>query len=233
MPKVLERCRQHVMASGKTEKESWKICSKSTGWKRAGKHKWKKGKEVYVSEATLLKISNLLEESTAYEDGLFIGVNLDPGGLKKIFDIFKKMGFRNLLPINKAHITVINSKKPPKKDFKPLRISGIVEPHHFEILGGIKGKPFLLALVFKSKDLQRAHDYYLKEFGLHSGFKEYKPHLSIVYDIDRLLPGVKLRDKRTRQSVENMFNLLIKDLPKQIRILNEYHNERKEHWAPR
>ena len=47
MPEVLKRCVKKVKAQGKDEQSAYAICSTSTGWKKAGKHSWRKGKKVY------------------------------------------------------------------------------------------------------------------------------------------------------------------------------------------
>jgi hypothetical protein len=47
MPEVLKRCVSKVKAQGKDEQSAYAICSTSTGWKKAGKHSWRKGKKMY------------------------------------------------------------------------------------------------------------------------------------------------------------------------------------------
>ena len=42
MPAKLKRCVRKVKAQGKSEDSAYAICSTSTGWKKAGKHKWRK-----------------------------------------------------------------------------------------------------------------------------------------------------------------------------------------------
>ncbi len=179
-------------------------------------------KKINENTAVSLKIDLLLENDERYPRGIYVEAKFDPGALKKIWDLLKKIGFKNILPINHAHATIIYSKRSPNKTFRPTPINGIVEPDHFEIFGGNHGKPYLLVLVVKSKELNRKHNYYMKEYQLkHDYGKNYTPHITIVYDIARLLPGLKLKNPKAKKSVENMFNLLIKDMPKQIRILKE------------
>ncbi len=178
------------------------------------------------------KINKLIEESryqSQYQNGLYVSATFDPGGLEKIWKVLKKVGFKKLLSISKAHATIIYSSRPPKKPFRLTGINGMAEPSHFEILGG-RGKPKVLALVLKSKELNRKNKEYTKEYQLKSDFREYKPHITVVYDIQRLLPGLKVNNPKIKASTENMFNLLIKDMPKQIRIHKEEANELSKNW---
>ncbi len=186
---------------------------------------------IILNETTLLKIQSLIEEADErYTDGLYVDAKFDPGALEKIWRLFKKVGFKQLLPINKAHCTIIYSRRQPNKPFRLTPINGYGEPSHFEILGGHKGNPWALVLVLKSTELQRKHKEYMKEYQLRYDYKEYKPHITLVYDIKRFLPGIKLTNPKSRQSVENMFNLLIKDTPKQIRILKQSVSELTKNW---
>jgi hypothetical protein len=81
MPAKLEKCVQHVIDQGKDKSSAYAICSKSTGWKKAGKHKWKKGKQVYVSESAITKISTMLEEISKTELDKQVKNNTVKGGL--------------------------------------------------------------------------------------------------------------------------------------------------------
>jgi len=63
MPAKLERCVQHVVDQGKDKSSAYAICSKSTGWKKAGKHKWKKGKKIYISEGAIAKVEKLTDKA--------------------------------------------------------------------------------------------------------------------------------------------------------------------------
>jgi hypothetical protein len=63
MPAKLEKCVQHVIDQGKDKSSAYAICSKSTGWKKAGKHKWKKGKDIYLSESAITKVEKLTDRA--------------------------------------------------------------------------------------------------------------------------------------------------------------------------
>ncbi len=179
------------------------------------------GKKIEENITVSHKIDLLLENDERYPRGIYVEAKFDPGALRKIWDLLKKIGFKNILPINHAHATIIYSRRSPNKTFRLTPINGHAEPIQFEILGGSRGNPFVLALVLKSTALEKKHKEYMKEYQLKYDYREYKPHMTIVYDIQRLLPGLKLKNPKAKKSVENMFNLLIRDLPKQIRILKE------------
>ncbi len=229
MPAKIDHCVSKVKAQGHTESEAYAICSKSTGIVKTGKHSW--GKKTPVSEAATIKIGQLIQEADdRFHDGLYVEAKFDPGAIEKIWKLLKKIGFKNMLPVSRAHATIIYSKRQPNKYFKQTSINGFAEPDHFEIFGGGRGKPYLLVLVLKSKELHRKHNYYTKEYQLKSDYRTYTPHITIVYDIQRLLPGIKLNNPKAKSSIENMFNLLIKDMPKQIRILKEESSELSKNW---
>ncbi len=180
-----------------------------------------------------IKISRLILEASQYDerysDGIHVNAIFDPGALKKIWGLLKKVGFKNFLPINKAHATIVSSTRPPNKEFKKTPINGRAEPSHFEVFGGQRGKPYILVLVLKSRELHRKHSEYTKKYNLKSG-GNYTPHITIVYDIKRLLPGMKLTNPKAREQTTNMFNLLIKDMPKQISIIKETVTELSSNW---
>ncbi len=231
MPAKIDRCVSKVKAQGHTESEAYAICSKSTGIVKTGKHTW--GKKTPVSEAATIKIGQIIQEASRYQseypDGLYVMAKFDPGGLEKIWKILKKVGFRNLLPTSRAHATIIYSKRSPNKPFRLTGINGTAVPSHFELLGGGR-KPPALVLVLKSKELNRKHKEYMKDYQLKSDYREYKPHITVVYDIQRLLPGLKAQNPKAKASVENMFNLLIPDLPKQIHIHREEASDLSKDW---
>ncbi len=236
MPDKLDRCvskvKEQYLSKGKSEKEAsstaYAICSKSTGYVKEAKHSWTKKTTESVNENAQLKIEMLLENDERFSKGLYVEAKLDPTALQKIWGLLKKVGFKQVIPINHAHITIIYSRRSPNKTFRLTPINGSAEPSHFEILGGNRGNPYVLALVVKSRALEKKHKEYMKEYQLKYDYKEYKPHMTIVYDLNKLMPGMKPKSPKAKKAIENMFNLLIKDMPKQINIIKEEFSELKD-----
>jgi hypothetical protein len=243
-PSLVDRCMMKIGETNMNTGDAYKFCAAKYGPKievvrhgrnpNNGTNRERRENVLHIKENAIYKVDKLLEEAKRYDkeyhDGIYISASLDPRGLEKIWALFKKIGFKNLLPIQKAHITIVYSKRSPNKTFQKTPINGTVIPDHFEILGGYNGDPYVLALVVKSKELHRKHKYYMKEYQLKYSFPDYKPHITIVYDIQRILPGIKVHNKKAKQSVENMFNLLIPDMPKQINIHKEEVNALDGNW---
>jgi hypothetical protein len=55
--------------------------------------------------------------------------------------------------------------------------------------------------------------------------------MTIVYDVRKFFPGLQVRNPKVRKKVAKLFDLMIPDLPKQIRILKEDFNPLIENWS--
>jgi len=230
MPAKLERCVKHVLDQGKDKNSAYAICSKSTGWVKSGAHSWrKKAKtkskklEEVCSKGAIAQIEQLLEETdflSRYRNGVYSSVKLDPTALKKLQKYFETVGIK-MMPLNKIHITVIYSRTRPNKEPNAFEINGSVTPVSFGIFGkGTKDQPYALVLQVDSPQLTTAHMKMRKEYGLKPTYPEYKPHISLTYDIHRILPGISKLSQKQKDTIINVFNKMIPELPKNIRILN-------------
>ncbi len=177
-----------------------------------------------VVEMAIEKIYKLIEEATDYPNGLYVSAELDPMVLDKIWRYFKQVGIPTM-PINKAHVTIIYSPRSPdprQGSFKIKDINGVVKPKAIRIFGkGTKQQPYALVIELDSPDLTRLRNEYMRKYKLSSTYRDYSPHLSITYDIERVLPGLKRLNKKQKQTVENIFSKMVHDLPKQIKILKQ------------
>jgi 2'-5' RNA ligase len=227
MPAKLERCVKHVLDQGKDKSSAYAICSKTTGYVKSGKHSWRKKQKVeestLCSKGAIARIEQILEENnnflSEYRTGVFASVDLDPTGLEKIWKYMKQIGIQPM-PINKAHITVIFSRNRPTSEPKALPISGSVRLKSFGIFGkGTKKSPYAFVIEMDSPELQKLHMEYRRKYGLKPTYPEYKPHLSITYDIERIIPGLKKLNNKQKQTLINVFNKMLPELPKSVRIL--------------
>jgi len=232
MPKILDRCVKHVIDQGKDKNSAYAICSKSTGWVKSGAHSWRKKRAIkkeknieensFCSKRAIARLEQLLENDflTRYRDGVFSSVDLDPTGLKKLQKYLKDIGIQ-MLPLNKAHITVIYSRTRPQEEPKSFKIDGYVTPKSFGFFGkGTAKEPYVLVLEVESPELKKAHLKMRKDYRLTPTYPEYKPHLTLTYDINRVLPGIKNLKPSQKQTIINIFNKMIPELPQKIKILN-------------
>ena len=237
MPAKLERCVQHVIDQGKDKNSAYAICSKSTGWVKSGAHSWRKKKEVeeaFCSKGAIARIEQIIEESedflSKYRNGVYSSVSLDPVSLQKLQKYLRGVGI-DMLPLNKAHVTVIYSKTRPQKQPEAFDIHGYVKPKSFDFFGkGTRNEPYVLALVLDSPELTQAHLKMRREYGLTPTYKNYIPHLTLTYDINRILPGLKNLNPRQRKTIINIFNKMIPELPQKIRILKHKIEPLNESW---
>jgi len=227
MPAKLERCVKHVQAQGKDKNSAYAICSKSTGWVKSGKHSWKKVEETSIKEAST-KIEKLLQENyfnskepdylTKYQRGLYASVTLDPIAVEKIWSYLKKLKLP-LMPMNKAHVTIIYSRSRPSKNPQEFDVTGVVEPIGFGIFGkGTKDEPYALVLRLKSQALDKAHFKFRKEYNLKPTYSKYQPHLTLSYDITKIFPGLKKLTPKQKETILNVFDKMLPELPKSLKI---------------
>jgi 2'-5' RNA ligase len=167
------------------------------------------------------KIEKLIEEAARFPNGLYVSATLDPTGIEKIWRYLKQIGIQTM-PINKAHVTIIYSPRPPIGDFKIKDIHGYVKPKAVRIFGkGTRQEPYALVIELDSPELERLRREYMQKYRLTSTYREYVPHLTVTYDLGRVLPGInKLKDKQ-KKTIENVFSKIIPELPRQIKILNQ------------
>lgn len=223
MPAKLERCVKHVIEQGKDKNAAYAICSASTGWKKAGKHKWKKGKKVVVTESALFKIDQLLTENedylSKYRKGVYSSVTLEPSAISRIWKHLRQIGFP-MMPENRAHVTVIYSRSRPQSEPRAWDINGQVQPTGFGIFGkGTPQEPYALVLKVKSPDLIRARQKWIRDYRIQPIYKDGELHITLTYDINRIFPGLKKLNEKQKKTITGILDRLIPELPKNIRIL--------------
>ena len=168
----------------------------------------------------LSRIERLIEESdylSRYRSGIYSSVTLDPTGLQKLWTYLNNVGLP-MQYITNAHITVMYSRSRPTREPVAKDISGYVRPKGFGLFGkGNKDEPYVLVLELISPELVKAHMEFRK-MGIQPTHKEYKPHLTLVLDINRLMPGLKHLSEKKKENLMNIFNKMIPELPQKIKI---------------
>lgn len=158
------------------------------------------------------------EYLSKYRSGIYSSVTLDGGGIQKLWDYLNKVGLP-MQHINNVHCTVIYSRSRPTSEPIPFDINGYVRPKKFGIFGkGSRSEPYVLVLEVDSPELTRAHNKLIKDLGIKASYREYKPHITLVLDINRLFPGLKHMTEHKKKTITNIFDKMIPELPKQIRI---------------
>jgi 2'-5' RNA ligase len=189
-------------------------------------------KMLFKSKEILSKIEQLLENSQIqFNPGVYSSVTLDPHALEKIWKHLKQIGIR-LIPINKAHITVIYTKSKPSKEIEKFDIGGYVEPQGFGIFGkGTPNQPYVLVLKVKAPTLKQAHDKMKREYNLKPTYPNYEPHITLTYDINVVFPGLKHVSEKQKKTITNIMDKLIPELPKRINILSHKIKPLNTNWS--
>jgi len=184
--------------------------------KKEDKLRKKKFKELQEAE---FKISKLLQESaTRLKKKIYIAGKFDSTDIQKIWIHLQKIGIP-LMPLHKAHVTILYSYSRPQKNIKIKDITFNVKLKAFRIFGkGTPDSPYALVIELDSQQLQNLHRYYKKEYNLKYAYPHYVPHLTVTYDIDRVLPGLKKLNEKQKKTIENIFSKLIPELPKKIKM---------------
>ena len=157
------------------------------------------------------------EKLDDYKSGVYSSVTLDPVALQKIWTYLNRVGLP-MQHIQNAHVTVIYSRTRPIKVPKANDITGYVKPKKFGIFGkGTKQEPYVLVLELTSPALQKAHMDFRKQ-GLQPTHRDYQPHMTLVLDINRLLPGLQKLSEKKKLAITNIFDKMLPELPQKIKI---------------
>jgi len=177
----------------------------------------------------MLKIEKLLEEA-GFNKGIYIDAKPDPNSIEKIWRYLKQVGIP-VMPINKTHTTIIYSRRAPQGDFQIIDKQLVAEPKAFRIFGkGTKDSPYALVIELESPGLQKLYREYMRGYHLVSDYPEYRPHITVTYDIERVMPGLKKLTPKQKNTIENIFSKMIPELPKQIRFVKQSVQELDTNW---
>lgn len=147
-------------------------------------------------------ISDLLVEKTT--NGAYVACKFTEDSCKKLHDFAKDMGISDVVPDDKMHVTVIYSKKPAPPEFKaegkfdePVK----VQPKHLSVFDGRDGSK-VLVVELNAPSLVERHDYLMDEYSFSYDFPEYKPHVTLCYDMGKGFQLDKDRDLSALQDLE-------------------------------
>lgn len=162
-----------------------------------------------------MRLTDLVEEKT--EKGTYAGLRFGDGDEDKIMSLIKKMGIPNPISREDIHLTLLYSRKY-LPNYKAAQDTDMwAYPDDFHIFKGFDDKE-ILVLLLKSDDAHKRHKFLMKEHGATYDYPEYKPHITLSYDVDGYMSLEEIKEKFT--SI----------LPKEFHIASEYMEELKLEW---
>jgi len=124
-------------------------------------------------------IKSIIEKIVDYNVGVYISVKITPES-KILFDKYVKQYLGDFEPNPEPHLTLIYSKKSFKGIIKNKPYTVSCKFKKFSIFGKTE---MALVAELSSDELVKRNSELVKQYGFVSDFDEYKPHLTLVYDI--------------------------------------------------
>jgi hypothetical protein len=156
-----------------------------------------------------------LLEAGKEPDGTYVGVKLSKESKKKLAELQKSLNVPNPLNSDDMHVTVIYSRKylPEFKSKGKLEKPIKAKLEKLEIFPA-RNEKNCLVVKLKSPELTKRHKEIMKEHGATYDWDEYKPHVTLSYDVGDFDP--KKHD--------------LKDHLNEIEIVEEYDQDLKLDW---
>lgn len=168
-------------------------------------------------------LKELLVEKKDKDDtrtgGTYAGYRFDPEDVKKLRQWAKANKIPNRVPREKYHSTLLYSKKrcPDYKPLGKLETPIVATVSDSEIWDTQDNKrAFIVRL--SSDDMVKRHKQLMKEHNATYDFDEYKPHITLSYDVGKEFDLKDVGD----------FSDYIPD--NKIRIVEEYHEDLVDEW---
>lgn len=116
--------------------------------------------------------------------GIYVAVKYTERSLKEMFDKLSKiMVIPNQIPFDKIHSTIIYSKKYDKLETAEYKVmKPVALAKSFEVWKTQNGKSALVVLL-DAPDLSIRHKWLMKNHDLTYDYDEYKPHITLSYDV--------------------------------------------------
>lgn len=131
-------------------------------------------------------INSLVEEKKDDNpDGTFVGVHLSKKSKDALAEAAAKMKVPNKLRRDKMHATLIYSRKylPEFKAKGKFDEPLTATPDKLEIFPSQDGNSNVLVVRLDAPDLVKRHKEIMKEHGATYDFDEYKPHITLSYNV--------------------------------------------------
>jgi len=134
----------------------------------------------------IMKLKNIIEDLFEEKQaGTYIGMHLSKSSNDDLSQYLKEKKIPNPVPSDKLHATVLYSRKPcPTIIPKGMMKLGVyATPTNMDIWE-TKDDKKALVLELNSPELIRRHKYFIKEHGGTHDYDEYKPHITLSYDVE-------------------------------------------------
>lgn len=138
-----------------------------------------------------MKLNELVEEKQKTPDGTYAGVRFTKKTVDAIIEFCDEHDIPNPIKPNKFHTTLLYSRKylpdykPKGKYDSPL----VGKPGSFDIW---RSKPtdgsdpaYCLVLKYSCPELTKRHEELMKEHGATFDYDEYRPHITLSYDVGK------------------------------------------------
>lgn len=135
----------------------------------------------------------LLESATT--KGTYAGVRFSEHTVDNLIQLQGKLDVPNPIPYNKFHTTLLYSRKylPEYKAFgkytEPMQSNSSV--FHLEIWKSSESGRACLVLLYGCKDLSMRHDDLMRQHEATFDFPDYRPHVTLSYDVGEWHPEVR------------------------------------------
>lgn len=157
-----------------------------------------------------MKLNEIKEER---RKGTYAAVHFDDNTKQAIKKYIEENNIPNAVPVNKLHTTLLYSRKFLPDYVAAGKVHLVGQPTNFENWPTQDKQSNCLVLKYDCPDLVKRHKFLMKEHGATFDYDEFKPHVTLSYDIG---------------------DMDIKDLPKfedDIVIVEEYSEDLDLNWA--
>lgn len=150
--------------------------------------------------------------------GTYAGVNFDDDTVNRLIEYVQYNNLANPVPKDKFHTTLLYSRKhlphyePPGK----INPAWVGKPTELKVWKSQPPDPTnCLVLLYECDDLIDRHEYLMKEHGATFDYDEYRPHITLSYDIGDM-------DVKQLSPIDEIGD---------ITIVREYGEELNTDWA--
>lgn len=132
-----------------------------------------------------------IDKHNSHRDGTYVAVELDSKTSEKLFNWVTENNITNPTPKSEYHCTVVYSTKPipeAKKENADLPFTATFDK--WEVFDTQSGDKCLVARI-KSDEIVELHERYHSKYDAKYDYDEYKPHVTVSYNLKGDVPTTK------------------------------------------
>ena len=166
-----------------------------------------------------MRLSTILEKNEdETKPGTYAGLRFSQDDEDAIIELVKKMGIPNPIKKEEIHLTLLYSRKHVS-DYEPAEMTDMwAYPKQFTEFKSRKDGTRILVLEVDSEDATKRHNELMAKHDATYDFPEYKPHITLSYDLEDFMDLDKIKEKYTEL------------LPKEFHISSEYMENLNSDW---